>query len=47
MEITIELPPEFFHEGQTITFIKEDSQAIEAKFPYHRPSKPDLQLNNN
>jgi hypothetical protein len=46
MEITIELPPEFFNEGQTITFEKEDSQTAEANFPYHRQSKPDLQITN-
>ncbi len=42
MEIKIEIPPEFFNEGQTITLRNEDPQLIEKNFPYHRPSKPDL-----
>ena len=37
--MTIELPPEFFHLGQTVTFRKEDPQMIAANFPYRRSSK--------
>ncbi len=46
MEITIELPPEFFDNGQTITFAKEDSELVAANFPYRRQSKPDSQITN-
>ncbi len=42
MEITIEVPPEFFHQGQTITLIKEDPQLLEQNFPYHRHSKGNI-----
>jgi hypothetical protein len=46
MEITIEVSPEFFYEGQTITLTNEDPELIEKNFPYHRHSKGDLQLHN-
>jgi len=42
MEIKIEIPPEFFNEGQTIAIRNEDPQLIEKNFPYHRQSKPEL-----
>ena len=46
MEITIELSPEFFLQGQTITILKEDSQAFAANSPYRRPSKADVPITN-
>jgi len=41
MEITIQLPPQFFNNNQTITLIKEDPQSVEDHFQYHRQSKPE------
>jgi hypothetical protein len=42
MEITIEIPPDYFNDGQIITLKKEDPLTVEANFAYHRPSKHDL-----
>ena len=42
MQLIIEVPPEFFHTGRTITCRKEDAQTTAANFPYHRSSKPQL-----
>jgi len=47
MEITIEVPPEFFNDGQTITFRKEDPEALEANFAYHRQRKSESQITTN
>jgi len=41
MEIKIEIPPEFFDEGQTITIRNEDQQLIANNFAHRRQSKPD------
>lgn len=46
MEITIELPPEFFLQGQTITITKEDPKVLQANFPYRRQSKTDVSTKN-
>ena len=42
MEITIEIAPEIFYNGQTITFRKEDPETVIANFPYRRQSKVDI-----
>ncbi|CAF1239859.1 unnamed protein product [Adineta ricciae] len=42
MEITIEIAPEMFHNGQTITIRKENLETIIANFPYRRQSKVDI-----
>ncbi|CAF1114472.1 unnamed protein product [Adineta steineri] len=47
MEMTIEIPPEFLLNGQTITFRKEDAQSVAANFPYRRHSKTDAPATNN
>ena len=42
MEITIELPQEYFSNDQILTFRKEDSQFAADHFAYHRQSKSDI-----
>ncbi len=46
MEITVEVPPEFFNDDEIITIRKEDPQALAANFPYRRQSKPGVELTN-
>lgn len=46
IEVTIQLPPEFFLQGQTITINKEDPQVFAANSPYRRQSKPDVPVRN-
>lgn len=47
MEISIRISPDFFLQGQTVSFAKEDPQMIAANFPYRRQSRPSLPINND
>ncbi|CAF1482937.1 unnamed protein product [Rotaria sordida] len=47
VEITIEVPPELFDDGQKITFRQENAQAVAGNFPYRRQSRQDIQVNVN